>query len=130
MNKAVTQLYRIHYTRFMDMALGQVFVSIAQYGASKIDEVTKELIKDAMVWKPAHLHSALREQLERQLVMEASGYDEETFLVLMAVLKAASGDYELLAAFVEEAEILDDVAHEYFFDTKKKGAADDGMDNA
>jgi len=110
----------LEFTRYMDYTLGLTFATAAKKQTIEgvmQDEELIELIKDALVWKPAQLHNALRASLTKKLVLMADEFeDERLFLFMLSLLNAASGDYQTLLIIVEEEKILGKRATEYFFD--------------
>lgn len=110
----------IEFTRNLDFSLGNAFKYAWRLG-QKDNEAQEHgkinwYLRDALAFRPVQLHTVLAKILLRRLVSIADEFDEETFLLLLAIIHAASGATDLLVAYAKEKQIYPPAAHAIQFE--------------
>ena len=100
------------FVRHMDFCTGSAFKLIWNEDTL---EKPHDYIREALIFRPSTLHNVLKEQLMRHLTSIADEFDEEDFTILIALLHAASGDYQLLLSYAQARCLYPEAAHNLLF---------------
>ena len=110
----------IEFTRNLDFSFGNAFKYAWRLGMK--DDEAQEMkkihwyIRDGLIYRPSQLHAVLCKILLRKLVDIADEFDEDTFLLLLAILHAASGATDLLTTYAKENNVYPEAAHAFQFE--------------
>lgn len=106
--KAVYSSTLMEFVRNMDFTTGRAFA--LAWGLDEIDPNPESeintLIVESLTWRPAQLHPTLAERLRRKLCMLAANFQDDVYLLLDCLLRAAEGDYDLLNVYAREYRVL------------------------
>lgn len=100
----------IHFIRHMDFATGNAFKYIWRYGLKDTTDLERGkrnyYIKNALIYRPSFVSEDVGYCMIRMLSAMAEEFEREQFELLVALISASMGDYELLIARARQLELF------------------------
>jgi len=100
----------INFIRHMDFALGNAFKYVWRYGLKDVTDLEKGkrnyYIRDALVHRPTLVSCATAAHLTRLLSTVADEFAKAQFEMLVSLLWASSGDYDMLISRAKQLELF------------------------
>ncbi|MEH6729276.1 MAG: DUF3310 domain-containing protein [Pseudoalteromonas distincta] len=110
----------IHFIRHMDFATGNAFKYIWRYGLKDASDIERGkrnyYIKNALVYRPCYVSEDVGLCMIRMLSAMANEFELEQFELLIALVSASMGDYELLIARARQLELFPIAAEHLLLD--------------
>ena len=107
----------INFIRHMDFALGNAFKYVWRFGLKDVTDLEKGkrnyYIRDALVHRPAFVGSDITTHLTRVLSTVADEFSAAQFEMLISLIWAASGDYDMLISRAKQLELFPAPVGEY-----------------